>query len=613
MVDRVSVLSLDFSMKALLVIGAFVWVVCSTYAQQKPNVVLIMTDDQGYGDLSCHGNPVLKTPNIDRLHGESLRLTDFHVNSGCAPTRAALMTGRMAQRTGLWHVVMGRCLLHPDEVTIGEVFKQGGYKTALFGKWHGGDNYPYRPQDQGFDEVLTHGGGVVGHTPDWWMNDYFDDYYLHNGQWEKQSGYCTDVWVDHAIDFLAEESDKPKLVYLPLNAPHSPFQVPQKFAEPYRNRPDEVPEANFYGMIAAIDEAVGRLDQALEDLGIRENTILIFMTDNGTSRGIMYPKTGVVGYNAGMRGKKGSPYDGGHRVPCFIRWPEGGIGGGRDEATLTRHYDLLPTLAELCGIQLPKGLALDGRSLVPLINNPHADWPERTLVSELQLTNSKPNQWSRTAVMTERWRLVNEVELYDIIADPGQLQDVAEKHPEIVKDLTNRYQNWWADVSKSHNRDCDLLLGSKRENPTLLTSYYWNNQSGEQRDMPWAHTHIVSGPLQNGWWRVNAEEAGQYAFRLRRWPKESGLGINQHSDHLAPPEKSWHPVEPAKLLVTRAKIKIGTIEKELSVSLEAKQVEFIIELPAGSTQLQTWFLDDQGRSRGAYYVEVERLSKDVRP
>ena len=590
-----------FIMLAALWSGGF------ALAQQKPNVVLIMTDDQGYGDLACHGNPVLKTPNIDRLHGESVRFTDFHVNSGCAPTRAALLTGRTSQRTGLWHVVMGRCLLHPDEVTLGEVFKEGGYETAMFGKWHGGDNYPYRPQDQGFDEVLTHGGGVVGHTPDWWMNDYFDDHYLHNGTWEKQSGYCTDVWIDHAIEFLADKQDQPKFVYLPLNAPHSPFQVPQKYTEPYRDRPNEVPEENFYGMIAAIDEAVGRLDKALTDLGIQENTILIFMTDNGTSRGIMYPKNGPVGFNAGMRGKKGSPYEGGHRVPCFIRWPGGGIGGGKDIDTLVAHYDLLPTLADLCGIDHPKGVRLDGRSLVPLLNQSGAEWPERTLVAELQLTNKTPTKWSRTAVMTERWRLVNEVELYDIISDPGQEKDIAENHPKVVRDLTKAYHNWWTDASENHDRDCELLLGSDKEDPSLLTSYYWNNESGEQRDMPWAHTHVVSGPLQNGWWRVKVEKAGRYAFRLRRWPMESGLAINDHADYLKPPEKSWHPVEAAKLFATRAKIQIGGFEKETSIPQKAKVVEMILDLPAGSTELQTWFLDNEGRSRGAYYVEVERL------
>ncbi|MFP6857065.1 MAG: sulfatase-like hydrolase/transferase [Roseibacillus sp.] len=226
----------------------------ATLCPAAPHVVLIMTDDQGYGDLACHGNKHIVTPNLDRLHGESLRLTNFHVNSACAPTRAALMTGRTAMRTGVWHVVMGRTILHNDEITMAELFRKNGYRTAMFGKWHLGDSYPFRPQDQGFEEVLTHGGGVVGHTPDYWMNDYFDDTYLHNGKWEKQKGYCTDVWIDGAIKFLDQNRAKPCFVYLPLNAPHGPFEVPERFEAMYRDNP-EVPHAAFYGMITAIDEA----------------------------------------------------------------------------------------------------------------------------------------------------------------------------------------------------------------------------------------------------------------------------------------------------------------------------------------------------------------------
>ena len=251
-------------LSALLLLTGPIWVmgkpsVVSSPAlskvEGKPNVVLIMTDDQGYGDLACHGNTVIQTPQLDRLFSESIRLTNFHVNPACAPTRAALMTGRTSHRVGLWHVVMGRTILHQDEVTMAEVFRDGGYRTALFGKWHLGDNYPFRPQDQGFDEVLTHGGGVVGHTPDYWMNDYFDDYYLHNGKWEQVEGYCTDVWVDRAIQFLASNPDEPKFVYLPLNAPHSPFQVPERFEALYRDNP-EVPEVRIMSKLKELTESV---------------------------------------------------------------------------------------------------------------------------------------------------------------------------------------------------------------------------------------------------------------------------------------------------------------------------------------------------------------------
>ncbi|MEM7143886.1 MAG: arylsulfatase [Verrucomicrobiota bacterium] len=580
----------------------------------RANVILIMTDDQGYGDLACHGNPIIQTPHLDRLHADSVRLTNFHVDPACAPTRAGLMTGRYAHRVGLWHVVMGRTLVHPDEVTVAELFRDAGYRTGIFGKWHLGGNFPFRPQDQGFDEVWTHGGGVVGHTPDYWMNDYFDDHYLHNGKWEQVEGYCTDVWINKAIAFLTDNpSNKPTFIYLPLNAPHSPFEVPERFESLYHDNPD-VPDAAFYGMITAIDEAFGRLDQSLKDANLFDNTIVIFMTDNGTSRGILHPRgSPPVGFNAGMRGKKGSPYEGGHRVPGFIRWPAGNIQGGRDIDTLTTHLDLLPTLCEWCEVPIPENLKLDGTSLAPLFAETPPDFPDRTMIAELQQTATFPERWHKTAVMTDRWRLVNETELYDIRADPSQAHNVSTEYPEIVQQLTAAYEKFWTDCSENYDRTCELILGSEHENPTLLTAYHWNNESGEQRDMPWAHRHIVAGPLQHGYWRINVAQPGTYAFRLRRWPAESNLKINEHADHLEPPEIPWHPLEPAKLKATTALLQIGKTDApihEAPVSMDDQFAEITVtKVSAGSSTLRAWFTDDEDRSRGAYYVEVERIEK----
>ena len=575
-------------------------------SQKKPNVVLIMTDDQGYGDLACHGNPLIQTPHLDRLHAKSVRLTDFHVSPACAPTRAGLMTGRSPQRAGVWHVVMGRTLLHSDEVTMAEVFGASGYKTAVFGKWHLGDNYPFRPQDQGFQEVLVHGGGVIGHTPDYWLNDYFDDTYLHNGKWEKVDGYCTDVWFDRALKFMAKNRDKPFFVYLPLNAPHQPFQVPEKYEALYRDN-EQVPNAAFYGMITNIDKNVGRLERRLERLGLKDDTILIFMTDNGTSAGLRWRKGGgTVGYNAGLRGKKASQYDGGHRVPCWFYWPTGGLTGGLDVTRLAGHVDLLPTLIELCGLKTPHDVQFDGTSVAPLLYGIDANWPERTLIAELQLVVDRPIKWHRCAVMTDDWRLIDGKELYAIKTDPSQKQDVAADHPDVVRRLRAEYERWWASVSKNHDRTPEIFLGAEEENPTLLTSYHWNNTTGQQRDMPWAHTHIVQGPHQNGYWRVNVRRDGRYAFALRRWPQESGLAINETSD-AEPAEKSWHPVEGKPLHATRARLKIQDVDTTLPVKEHAHTVTFTVSLKAGSTTLQTWFLDDQNNSRGAFYVSVEHL------
>ena len=269
--------------------------------RQKPNVILVITDDQGYGDLACHGNPIIKTPNLDLLHSQSTRLTNFHVSPTCAPTRAALMTGRYCNRTGVWHTIMGRSLLRKDETTMADVFSANGYKTAIFGKWHLGDNYPFRPADRGFGESLIHGGGGVGQAPDYWDNDYFDDTYFHNGKPKKFKGYCTDVWFDAAIKFIEKNKEKHFFCYLSTNAPHSPYNVEKKYSDLYKDN-ENVPNADFYGMITNIDENIGRLMKRLKNLKLENDTIFIFMTDNGTSAGFRQGK----GCNAGMRARKGS-------------------------------------------------------------------------------------------------------------------------------------------------------------------------------------------------------------------------------------------------------------------------------------------------------------------
>ncbi|MEK6237099.1 MAG: arylsulfatase, partial [Planctomycetales bacterium] len=296
---------------------------CAQAASAKPNVILVITDDQGYGDVAAHGNTMIKTPNLDKLHGQAVRLTDFHVDPTCSPTRSALMSGRYSTRTGVWHTIMGRSLMSGAELTVAEVFQSAGYATGMFGKWHLGDNYPCRPQDQGFQEAFYNGGGGVTQTPDFFGNDYFDDTYYRNGKPEKTEGYCTDVWFDNAMAFIEKnaKAGKPFFTYLTTNAPHGPFLVADKYSQPYRDAGVPGNMAPFYGMITNIDENMGRLSAKLDQLKIADNTILIFMTDNGTAAGAggrgKKPSKGWKGFNAGMRGAKGSEYDGGHRVPFF--------------------------------------------------------------------------------------------------------------------------------------------------------------------------------------------------------------------------------------------------------------------------------------------------------
>jgi len=560
---------------------------CTNIAQitktrrNRPNVVLVMTDDQGYGDLTCHGNPVIKTPNLDRLYAQSTHLTNFHVSPTCSPTRAALMTGRYCNRTGVWHTIMGRSLLRKDEVTMADVFAAGGYKTGIFGKWHLGDNYPFRPQDRGFDEVLVHKGGGVGNTPDYWGNDYFDDTYFRNGKPENFNGYCTDVWFAEAMKFIEKNKRRPFFCYLPTNAPHWPYRVADKYSKAYEGKGVN---ANFYGMIANIDENMGRLMKKLKGLGIEDNTILIFMTDNGTSAG----HKGDRGYNAGMRGNKGDAYDGGHRVPCFIRWPGGGIKAEVDIDQITAHIDLLPTLIELCALKKPTGVRFDGASLVPLLKGSDRTWPGRTLITDSQRIEH-PKKWRKSAVMTDHWRLINGKELYDMKADPGQKNNVANKYHEVVKKLRRNYEDWWADISRRFDEYCEIIIGSDKENPSELTSHDWHT------DGPWNQGQIRLGPKDNSFWAVDVAHDGEYEIALRRWPME----VNAPITAAIPGGKA--------ISATTARLKIADVDLTKPIPESATAVRFEVKLKAGKTRLQTWFTNDNGQSRGAYYVYLNRL------
>jgi arylsulfatase A-like enzyme len=265
----------------------------SNESQPKPNVILIITDDQGYGDMSCHGNPILKTPNLDMLHAQSVRLTDFHVDPMCAPTRAALMTGRYSARAGVWSTLTG-CYIPPrSEITLGHLFSAAGYGTAMSGKWHLGDTYPYGAEHRGFQHVIRHGAGVIGEVPDYWNNDYFEDTYLENGRWLKYTGFCTDIWFNEIIDYIRSHRDEPFFCYLATNAPHGPYNVHGRWVKPYLDAGVPKRRARFYGLIANIDENVGRLMDFLDHEKLADNAILIFMGDNGTAGGVSRGKDGT--------------------------------------------------------------------------------------------------------------------------------------------------------------------------------------------------------------------------------------------------------------------------------------------------------------------------------
>jgi len=348
-----------------------------------PNVIVVITDDQGYGDLACNGNPVLRTPNLDRLHSESLRLVDFHVAPMCTPTRGQLLSGRDCLANGAMNVSSGRTFLRRELPTLADILAASGYRCGQFGKWHLGDNYPYRPQDRGFHEALFYPSSHIGSAADYWNNHYFDDTYQHNGRREKFTGYTTDVFFDEAIRWMQGQAaaKQPFFCYLATATAHGPLFVPERFRRQYEGRelPGVAPNqrgsvARFFGMVANIDDNMGRLDEFLRSSALHHNTILIFMTDNGGT-------AGVPVFNAGMRGRKIELYEGGHRVPCFIRWPAGSLRPAADLAELTQVQDLLPTITDLCDVKRPADAKFDGVSLAPLLRGAVDRLPDRTLVS----------------------------------------------------------------------------------------------------------------------------------------------------------------------------------------------------------------------------------------
>lgn len=581
--------------------------------QEKPNVIVILVDDQGYGDVGRHGNKEIKTPNIDKLYDVSARFTQYHVSPTCSPTRAALLTGHHPNRTGVWHTVNGRSLLLERETTIAQIFKDNGYATGIFGKWHLGDNYPFRPQDKGFEEVLVHGGGGIEQTMDYWDNDYFNDTYIHNGVLEKFEGFCTNIWFDNAKKYIQEnqKNKKPFFCYLPTNAAHTPYFVEKKYSDPYENN-ENIPSAAFYGLISNVDENIGGLVAYLKEIDLMDNTIIVFTTDNGTSAGAKIEKGGDrldgfigKGYNAGMRGVKASMYEGGHRVPLFIHWKDGGITTGKDIHELTAHYDVVPTLVDLCGLDIKSDLKFDGKSLKPLMNGHHEDFKDRVIIANSQRVET-PEPWRRTAFMKANWRLVNGTELYDLSNDPEQRTNIADQFPEKVKSFKQEYQVWWDEIAPSYKDQPYIVIGDQTENPTTLFGHDWHTDAVAS---PWHQRHIRQGYIDNGYWLVKVAESGTYHLKLRRWPVETKLPLNG----IAPVRPTLEgttvreSVKSKALSINKARIKVQGEEQTKAVDSSAEYVAFTVALKKGETNLQTWFYLDNKKELGAYYVTVEKL------
>jgi len=427
----------------------------------RPNLILVMTDDQGKGDLSCLGNPDMKTPNLDRLYSKSTRFRDFHVSPTCAPTRSAMMSGRHEFKNGVTHTIRGRERMALSTTTIAEVLQQAGYKTGIFGKWHLGDEEPYQPHNRGFDEVFIHGAGGIGQAyncscadaPPNRQNRYFDCVLRHNTKFVQTKGFCTDVFFQAALGWISQQkqTEAPFFAYISTNAPHGPMIAPEKYKRPFLEAGFDEKTAGRYGMIVNIDDNMGVLMEKMKAWNLEENTLLIFMTDNGQAsrRGRRNGKPYQL-YAGGLRNGKGSPNEGGTRVPAFWRW-KGVLEEGKDIDALTAHIDLFDTFAELAGAEIPAGTQdRDGRSLLPLLEDPNAEWPDRFLFTHRGrwAKGSDPDKakFRACAVRSERFRLVNNKDLFDIEADPGETKNVLDQHPEVVKRMRAAYDRWWKET-----------------------------------------------------------------------------------------------------------------------------------------------------------------------
>ena len=582
---------------------------------KKPNVVFVLTDDQGYGDLGCHGNPVIHTPNIDAHHADCVRFTDFHVGTTCAPTRSGLLTGHWCNSAGVWHTIGGRSLLRENEWTLANAFAEAGYRTGHFGKWHLGDSQPFRPHERGFEKSVYHAGGGIGNTGDAWGNDYFDDTYFVNGVPEKFDGYCTDVFFREGMRFIEEHRTEPFLCYIATNAPHGPLNVEQNYVDMYADEISDQSRARFYGMISNIDDNFGLLQQKLDELDLTDNTILIFMTDNGTACGIdldanQFPIEGHGSYNAGMRGKKSSAYDGGHRVPFLIRYPDGKLVGGKEIRALTSYVDVMPTLLDLCGVAVPAHRGFHGQSLRPLLDDNETDFSERIIVSDTQRI-ARPAKWRKSSVMREKWRLVHGKELYNVGSDPSQKNDLSADHADIVEELRIGYDNWWKIVSEQFDRDIPIALGGDTE-PVKITTHDIRN---EECNCAWNQRQVRQGHVCSGYWEIDVRTAGRYRIDLRRWPEEAGYGVRDGIDgddiewrkDAIEESEAPHYTGGVAIPIEWARIDIGGGSFQTEVGETDTVAVFEVDLTAGKDRLYAAFHDRKEQTIAPYYVYVEKL------
>lgn len=478
-----------------------------------PNIIIILTDDQGWGDIASHGNPDIDTPNLDALADAGARFDRFFVSPVCAPTRASLLTGRDHLRTGTQWVTYGLENMNSDEVTFGEVFKEAGYQTGLFGKWHNGSHYPMDPNGQGFDTFI---GFKMGH-----LNNYFDTELEYNGETVQTEGFITDVLTDSALAFIERNKNAPFLTYIPYNAPHSPFQVPDRYFEKYKAQGLDDKNASVYGMVENIDDNIGRVIDKLDELNLTENTIVIFLTDNGPNGGDRF--------NGNMKGWKAKVDEGGVRVPLFIKWPKR-IPEKTVVKELTAHIDFLPSIAELAGIEFEETNLIDGRSFVPLIFEDEPTWEDRYLFTHQSRWDSL--EMYPASIRNNRYRAVRYGdiwELYDMQEDPGQRTDISKWESEKTNEFAQAYNSWFDEVTKDLPTSRPIPIGFKEASivylPAVESSFTgdirFHGKSGWSND--WLENWLNEEDQVS--WELDVIESGQYQVRIEYTLTEGNEGV----------------------------------------------------------------------------------------
>ncbi len=552
----------------------------SAFSQEpRPNVLLILIDNHSFFELSCHGHAQLKTPRIDELASESVDFVNFHAPPFCSPSRGALLTGRYALRLGIHNTIGGVSILHKDESTLANYLKGGGYTTAIFGKWHLGMSYPYHPMERGFDDVFVHGGGGIGQLEDFYGNRHMNATWDYNGRPEKSEGFSSDVLFDRAAAFIEGHREQPFFCFLSTPATHTPYEAEPKAMERIKKRGVEASDGDLklYSMIENIDENVGDLMDRLDALELREKTIVIFATDQGVNdRGAPEPR-----FKGKQRSSHPVAYDEKHAVTCMIRYPPL-TKAGRNEA-VTGMVDLAPTILDLCGI--PRPSSLDGRSLRPLFGGSKQWDDDRTLIVQCPRGRVR-KRWDNAAVKTQRWRLVGGDLLYDIGEDPGQSTNVADKHPQVVSELTGAYDKFWESLLHTDTLLSRHIIGSSEAPSTRLNGMDWYRGGS-----PWHQLHLKR-QRQNGVWAVSVARAGKYRFELRWYPREAPTAIG----------------------AIGASVRVGKGFAYVDTIPEAPNVVLELELAQGDYDMETAFKlpkeAEQERSWGAYFVHVDYEGKE---